>query len=132
MLAGLRSVLQAHAEVRLALVFGSRARGDARPDSDLDVAVLAPGMDLLALAATLRDATGLEVDVVSLSDVTIPLLQELVRDSVVVHEGAPGEGATWRHAAMLALATDLPWYRRMRDAFVARLASSGGFGEARN
>lgn len=119
----LRDALRGRDDVRLALLFGSEARGTAGPASDVDVAVLAPGVDLLTLAAKFREAVNREVDVVSLEDVNIPLLMELVRDSIVVHEGVPGASATWRFHALLTLETDGPWYRRMRDAFLARLAS---------
>jgi predicted nucleotidyltransferase len=129
--AALRRCLSAHPQVRLALLFGSTARGDAGPESDLDVAVLAPGADALGLAAALRDATGRDVDVVSLEEPTIPLLEELVRDAIVLHEGSRGAAAQWRAAALLALETDLPWYRRMRDGFVARLAAMSEAGDAR-
>ena len=37
-----RQFLRGRTDVRLALVFGSRARGTATPASDIDVAVLAP------------------------------------------------------------------------------------------
>ncbi len=119
----LRDALRGRDDVRLALLFGSEARGTAGPASDVDVAVLAPGVDLLTLAAQFREAVNREVDVVSLEDVNIPLLMELVRDAIVVHEGVRGASATWRFHALLTLETDGPWYRRMRDAFLARLAS---------
>jgi predicted nucleotidyltransferase len=119
----LRDALRARSDVHLALLFGSEARGTADEDSDVDVVVLAPGVDLLALAATLRTALDREVDLVSLEDVTIPLLGELVRDAIVVHEGQPSAHARWRSHALTTLETDGPWYRRMRDAFIAQLAS---------
>ncbi len=109
----------------MALLFGSMARGQSRVDSDIDIALLAPGADLLAIAAQLMDATGREVDVVSLDDATIPLLEELLRDGIVIHEGRPGAAARWRFHAALTLETDGPGYRRMRDAFLERLAASG-------
>ena len=50
-------------------IFGSRARGDARPDSDLDVlaefARPVPMSTFLALEARLAEITGLRVDLVS-------------------------------------------------------------------
>ena len=48
-------------------IFGSRARGDARPDSDLDVLIeVAPDarfsmLDLIGVEHIIRDVTGLEV-----------------------------------------------------------------------
>lgn len=132
LLGSARAVLAASPGVRLALLFGSTARGEADESSDLDVAVLGEHLDLLGIAAALRDATGREVDVVSLQEVTIPLLAELVKDALVLFEGEKGAAARWRSSALLALETDLPWYRRMRDAFIARLASSAPPSEAGN
>ena len=54
----IREALAGRADVRLALLFGSRARADARAESDVDVAVeTADGTDLLALASLLRGSS---------------------------------------------------------------------------
>jgi predicted nucleotidyltransferase len=116
--------------VELALLFGSRATGRATPSSDIDLAVEAPGVDLFALAGDLSAELGLEVDVVDLAQPSVPLLQQLVRDSVVVFERARGRAASWRTRALCLLETDLPWFRRMRDAWLARV-SERGFGDGR-
>jgi predicted nucleotidyltransferase len=121
----IREFLEGRTDVRLALVFGSRARGTATPTSDVDVAVGAPGIDLLGLAADLSRATGLEVDVVSLEDAGVPLLARIVREGVVVHEVRPGTAATWRAQALADLETDAPWFARMREAWLARVAVRG-------
>ncbi len=39
LLDAIRSVLECHPEVRVALLFGSRARGVAGPEADLDLAI---------------------------------------------------------------------------------------------
>jgi predicted nucleotidyltransferase len=49
----LSAALAARHDVRLAIAFGSRLRGHGRPDSDLDLAVLAPDADLLGLRTDL-------------------------------------------------------------------------------
>lgn len=121
----LSAVLRERSEVQLALLFGSQARGSARAASDVDLAVLAHGADLMALAADLARDLGVEVDVVSLEDPAIPLVEELVRDGIVVHEGQPGAGASWRSFALATLETDRPWYARMRDAWLRRVARQG-------
>src|SRR5262245_7886724 len=77
----IREVLRSRTDVRLAVVFGSRARGTATPASDVDVGVHAPGIDLLALASDLSRGTGLEVDVVALDDVGVTLLARIVQRS---------------------------------------------------
>jgi len=121
----LREFLQGRMDVRLALVFGSRARGTATPTSDVDVAVCAPGVDLLDLAAGLSRATGLEVDVLALEDAGVPLLARIVREGVLVHEARPGTAARWRAQALADLETDAPWFARMREAWLARVAVRG-------
>ena len=109
----------------LALLFGSRARGDAHEASDVDVALLAPAADLLEIGAQLSQASGLEVDVISLADPGVPLLDELLRDAVVLHEAQPGAYATWRSHVLADLELDRPWYERMRDAWLERVAQHG-------
>ena len=121
----IREFLQGRRDVRLALVFGSRARGTATPTSDVDVAVGASGIDLLGLAADLSRATGLEVDAVSLEDVGVPLLARIVREGVLVHEARRGTAAAWRAQALADLETDTPWFARMREAWLARVAVRG-------
>lgn len=121
----LRVALADRAEVSLGLVFGSRARGAGGPASDLDVAVMAPGPSLPAIAAALSRASGLEVDVISLEDPGVPMLEQLVRDAQPIYEATPGLGAAWRSRALATLELDGPWYARMRDAWLARVARNG-------
>lgn len=121
----IRRHLGGRGDVHLAIVFGSRARGTAMPSSDLDVAVRAPGVDLLELAAELSRVSGHEVDVVALEDASVPLLGRIVREGVGVHEARRGALATWRARALADLETDRPWFARMRDAWLARVALHG-------
>jgi Predicted nucleotidyltransferases len=119
----LRRALKGRKDVRVALLFGSRARGRAHEESDADVAVLGRNLDLLELAADLSSAARIEVDVVSLEDPGYPLLNALLRDSIVLHEGERGAAATWRSRALLQAETDRPGYERMRDSYLRRLAA---------
>ncbi len=119
----LRNALRGRKDVRLALLFGSRARGQAREGSDADVAVLGKDLDLLELAGDLSDAAKVEVDVVSLEDPGYPLLDALLRDSLVLHEGERHAAAAWRTRAVLDAETDRPGYERMRDAYLRKLAA---------
>lgn len=121
----LKAALSGRKDVRLALLFGSRARDRARPGSDADVAVLGEGLDLLRLAADLSRAANVEVDVVSLKDPGYPLLNAILRDGLLLHEGERGAAATWRSKAWLQAETDRPWFERMRDAYLRRLARDG-------
>ncbi len=108
------------------MLFGSRARGCARPGSDVDLAVEAPGVDLWTLAADLSQTVGLEVDVVDLRDAGYPLLKSVLRDAVPVHQGQPGALGSWRSQAIARVELDRPWFERMRDGFLRRLAESHG------
>lgn len=121
----IRDALAGRTDVRVAVLFGSEARGTAEPGSDVDIAVDVSGTDLLDLAATLSLALDREVDVVDLDDATIPLLERLIREGVVVHEGFRGAGALWRSRTLAMLETDRPWYARMRDAWLARVREKG-------
>jgi len=121
----LREALRGRQDVHLAVLFGSRARGRrVRPDSDVDIAVLGEeDLDLLALGRDLSLATHHEVDVVNLArDVGYPLLNAIARDAVWVHQGRPGAGGRWLSQTLTRLETDRPWYERMRDAYLKKLA----------
>lgn len=117
--------LAGRTDVRLALLFGSEARGTAGPNSDVDLAIDAPGSDMLELCALSAEAVGRDIDVVRLEDAGIPLLRGLVRDGIVVHEGATGAGALWRSRTLATLETDGPCYARMRDAWLSRVQEKG-------
>ena len=122
----LRAALAGRSDVRLALLFGSRARGQARPGSDADVAVLAPGINLDALAGHLSRASGVEVDVVDLEDAGYPLLKVITRDGLLLHQATPGLLGRWRAHAIARLETDRPWFERMRNAYLQKLAQGAG------
>jgi predicted nucleotidyltransferase len=84
-LAELRSILKAHG-VTAASVFGSYARGEARPDSDFDVLVqYGPGVSLfdhIDLRTELEQHTHGSVDVVSDRAVSRHLRPYVERDKV--------------------------------------------------
>jgi len=112
--------------LRLVVLFGSTARGEAGPSSDVDLGVLGAGGDGPAMAAEVSRAVGREVDVVALEgELPVPLLEALVRDGRVVWRAdAAAEGA-WRARAVADLELRRPGWRRMRDAWLARVATRG-------
>jgi predicted nucleotidyltransferase len=119
------AALAAVPAVELALLFGSVARGQARGDSDVDVAVLGLEVDLGEVAARISEATGREAHVVRLEHATIPLLEELIAEGIVL-VGREGRAAAWRSHVLADLELDRPWFRRQRDAWLLRQAESGG------
>ncbi len=113
-----REVLPAEPVV-VAYLFGSRAAGRPRSDSDTDVAVLldhplapADRRDLLLrLAEAFEPAAGTEVDLVVLDDAPLPLRGRVLRDAVVLWSADEPrrvryESLTRRMAADHALAFD--------------------------
>ena len=74
--------LAQHEEIQLAFVFGSAANGTLRPDSDVDVAVLAGGQlsteSRLALMAELSLALMREVDLVDLHNAWGLILRQVL------------------------------------------------------
>lgn len=83
----LRTALRADDRVAAAWLFGSEARGEARPDSDIDVGVLfvdPPPRTLLGQPWTLADElgrlTGRTVDLVVLNDAPVDLIHRVLRD----------------------------------------------------
>jgi predicted nucleotidyltransferase len=67
-------------------VFGSVARGEAGPDSDVDVLVdLEPGrslFDIIAIKQDLEDLLGREVDVVTEAAVSPYIRNEVLKEAV--------------------------------------------------
>ena len=89
-LARLREIapaLKAEGVTRLA-VFGSRARGGARPDSDLDVLIdtvargASPAFDLFKVMHLIEDATGIQTQI-SMRDLLKPRITERIADDLI-------------------------------------------------
>lgn len=90
----LRRVLCAGPSLQVAILFGSRARATARPDSDIDVAILPvdPALsrhDENLLLANLEHATGFPVDLVRIDHASPALRWRIARDGVVLLSNPP-------------------------------------------
>ncbi len=69
------------------ILFGSRARGDNRERSDVDIAVAGGDVTRFTVDIADSDATLLMFDVVNLdNDVSQELLEEIKKDGIVVYE----------------------------------------------
>ena len=88
----LRTIIEQDPRIAYALVFGSKARGSAHAESDVDVAVgLAAGVSLDAretgtLVADLERAVGRPVDLVFLHEAPPALAYRVFRDGVTLVE----------------------------------------------
>lgn len=98
-LSAIRKVLDEQPSVRLAYVFGSLAKGSARPDSDADVAVLGSSPLDAATRVALIDAlaltTGRAIDLVDLHIAGEPLLGEILRGGIRI------KGSDEEHARLI-------------------------------
>ena len=77
-------------EMRQVYLFGSRARGDNREDSDYDFCVVtSDDCDLFELGgffADLRDALGVEIDLVCQESLRDDFSREVLRDRRLLYE----------------------------------------------
>ncbi len=78
-----------HGMIRVYL-FGSRARGDNRPDSDYDFCILTPDdyglFEVGGFYADLRDALGTEIDVECEEALRDDFRKEVLRDRKLLYE----------------------------------------------
>ncbi len=79
-------ILSREKAVEQAILFGSRARGDARANSDIDLALL--GCEIpIHIHTKLREAAGLyQVDIVRLNELdNKDLIESIERDGIVIY-----------------------------------------------
>lgn len=83
-------VLDADSRIAYGLVFGSTGRGDARHDSDVDIAIglvssaVFDGLAIGRLVSDLERASGRRVDLVLLDEAPPALAYRVFRDGVVL------------------------------------------------
>jgi uncharacterized protein len=119
----LRELLEPVAEVRLAVLFGSHARGRATKRSDVDVCVTVQP-DTLEARERVRQALWGRVppaDLVFGSQAPPLLRMEIARHGQVVLEREPHAWANFKAKAMIDWGDWAPYARRMGAAAVRRL-----------
>lgn len=112
----LLSVLRRHPGVHLAVIFGSVAKGSARKESDLDIAVMADRpLSASAKAALIDDlavATGRPVDLVDLRTAGEPLLGQILKNGQRIL-GSNGDYAELVRRHVYAVEDFMPYVERM-------------------
>jgi len=90
--------LKTFPEVERIVLFGSRARGDAAPRSDIDLAIACPGADALRWSEIVETAenapTLLQIDLIRMDDAPFELLAEIAREGRVLYERGDGTAKT--------------------------------------
>ncbi len=112
----IRQALARHGGIRTAILFGSLARAEATPQSDIDVAV---SMDTpltaetrLALIDELASATGRPVDLIDLGTTGEPLLGQILRHGIRLL-GSNSDYAELIKRHLFAEADFVPYQRRI-------------------
>lgn len=109
------AALTNHPDIRVAIVFGSVARGDAGRDSDVDVAIQGTkAMDAqkkLQLIGELAAATGRPVDLVDLHTVGEPLLGQILKHGKMIR-GSAADKARLMQRHVYAMEDFMPYVER--------------------
>jgi uncharacterized protein len=131
-LGALRSALASHDDVRLAIAFGSLAKGLSQPRSDVDLAVSGPTSParLAELAVTLSRACGRQVDLVAIESAPPLLRYEIARDGLVLLERQPDAWPAFKARALIDWWDWAPMARRFGAAAMARLGREDDRGPA--
>lgn len=112
----LRSALERHPEVELAIVFGSAATGTDGFESDLDIAVSAAeplsAQDKIELIEDLAEAVGRPIDLVDLRCAGEPLLGEIFSCGKRIL-GSPGRYGALLSRHLIDSADFLPYRERI-------------------
>lgn len=130
----LRQCVASLPEVRLAVLFGSIARGKAEPRSDVDIGVLldpdtpdAWDRVEVELGRAVGDRT---VHVVFLKEAPPLLRFEIAKDGVVLHQDQDVLWTDFKTRAMLDWWDWEPIARRIEEALIARLRRKVEHGQA--
>ena len=118
------SAARATVGLDLLILFGSRARGDARPGADWDFGYLAGAVDAPRLLAALVEA--LEDDRVDLVDLRLAgglLRFRAARDGLLVHEASAEEFDRYRLEAARFWCDNAPILERGYDEVLEALPS---------
>lgn len=109
--------------LQLLLLFGSRARGDARPAADWDFGYLAaPGLDVTALLVRLVEIVGSDrVDLADLGRATGLLRYRAARDGQLLFEARRGISDEFRLQAALFWCDAAPVLQRGYEELLAEL-----------
>lgn len=121
--ASIHAIVERYPGISVVYLFGSRARGDERAASDVDLGVLfgerpAPTLDgpVLDLESRLEVALGLPVQLVSLNDAPPDLAHRVLRDGRILFEADRSHRIRFEVRARNEYFDLLPVLQRYRSA----------------
>ena len=125
----LRDVVVDVPEVRLVVVFGSVARGDASPDSDVDVGVVGGGFwDQLGVGAKVGERLQREAHVVDLGKAGEMLRYLVAREGIPIFEIDPATWARFQAEAAIGYFDFEPILKICAEAARRRIRVEAGIG----
>ncbi len=108
-----------------AYLFGSIARGDDHPESDIDVAVLLKERPVstfeglgLELAGRLERDMGRRTDLIILNDAPVDLIHRILRDGILIYETDRSRRISFETRARQDYFDILPYLRQYRQSRV--------------
>lgn len=133
MLERLKGTAVSWPELRLAVLFGSTARGEAGPHSDVDLGVLlepySPALRF-QVEAELGRAAGRPVHVVLLDDAPPLLRFEIARDGLLLFQHDEDLWSAFKAKAMIDWWDWAPTARMIHQVAIRRLKERVGLGQA--
>ena len=113
----LARILGRYAQLRLALLFGSQATGDAGPESDIDLGLLADNRISASFKLELMEDIGLQlgrpVDIVDLFDAAEPVLGQALKGIRLLGDNPTHARLLTRH--LINSADFMPLQQRILD-----------------
>ncbi len=126
----LRQTVASLPEVRLAVLFGSTARGKAGPRSDVDVGVLldpdTPEARSRVEVELGRAVSGRDIDVIFLKNAPPLLRFEIAKDGVVLRQDEDGLWTDFKARAMIDWWDWEPYHRMFAEAAARRAREKMG------
>ena len=115
--------------VKLVVLFGSVARGQARPDSDADIAILGGEFwDGLRIGAAIGARLGREPHVVDLGTANDLLRFQAAREGILLHEGEPDAWVRFQAESAVRYFDIAPLIAQCAAGARRRLAREAGHG----
>jgi len=119
-------------EVKLAVLFGSTARGEARKGSDVDLGIILDPDTREARSKTLLEldrAAGRGVNAVFLNEAPPLLRFEIARDGALIKEGESGLWTDFKAKAMVDWWDWAPTARKINRIIIQNLRERAGSGQ---